>query len=53
MAAAIERLLWDPQRGLSLAAGAQELEQYPWPRVRQGWIAAYHGTTACVDLRAS
>jgi glycosyltransferase involved in cell wall biosynthesis len=54
MAGAVERLLRDPQQALSMARRARrELEQYTWPRVRQGWIVAYHGKTACAELRAS
>jgi glycosyltransferase involved in cell wall biosynthesis len=54
MARAVERLLGDPQQARSMARRARrELEQYTWPRVRQGWIVAYHGKTACAELQAS
>jgi glycosyltransferase involved in cell wall biosynthesis len=54
MAGAIERLLDDPQQARSMARRARrELEQYTWPRVREGWIVAYHGSTACAELQAS
>jgi glycosyltransferase involved in cell wall biosynthesis len=54
MAGAIERLLGDPQQARSMARRAhRELEQYTWPSVRQGWIVAYHGKTACAELQAS
>jgi len=53
MAAAIERMLRDPQHARSMAQRARrELEQYTWSHVREGWLLAYHGTTTCVELQA-
>jgi glycosyltransferase involved in cell wall biosynthesis len=43
-AAAVESLLADPLRASRLAASARrEVEDYTWPRVRAGWMAAYSG----------
>jgi glycosyltransferase involved in cell wall biosynthesis len=53
MAEAIERLLLDPQRARSMARRArQELDEYTWQSVRDGWKSAYQGTTACAALQA-
>ena len=47
MAAAVLRVLGDPELALSLAAAAtRDVQQYSWPHVRERWMAVYEAAIA-------
>jgi glycosyltransferase involved in cell wall biosynthesis len=47
IAAAIEKLLRDPEAAAQMARRARErVQAHAWPQIKQGWAQVYAGVTA-------